>query len=191
MSKTSSNPESTGFKQASHRFKIFADEISICDSRIGAEAAEELRLEIVENYRNFAKSLKDDPQDRDEAAVWVIQEDNGRFRVGVTGEQVIYDEFGTGTRGDNKPHPEKDRYMQRWNLDFKDYNEGDSQGNGISYIKTDKNGVKYWMYNGQPTYGVPAGQFIYQSLINLSDRKAKEIVMKNILDVKSKAMKGK
>lgn len=191
MSKTSSNPESTGFKQASHRFKIFADEISICDSRIGADAAEELRLEIVENYNNFINSLNDDPQDRDEATVWIIQEDDGRFRVGVTGEQVIYDEFGTGTRGANRPHPEKGRYMQKWNLDFKDYNEGDSQGNGISYIKTDKNGVKYWMYDGQPTYGVPAGQFIYQSLINLSDRKAKEIVMKNILDAKSKAMKGK
>lgn len=191
MSRTSSKKEVTGFKQASHRFKIFADEISVCDSRIGLKSAEELKLEIIENYAVFVNSLKNDPQKRDNAPVWITEEGDGRFRVGVTGDQIIYDEFGTGTLGANDKHPEKGRYMNRWNLDFKDYNEGDSQGNGISYIRTDKNGVKYWMYNNQITYGVPAGQFIYKSIINVADRKAKEIALQEVLDAKKKAMKGK
>lgn len=191
METASSKKEVTGFKQASHRFKMFADEISICDSRIGLKAAEELKADIIDNYNSFVSSLPNDPQNRDEIAVWVVQEDDGRFRVGVTGDQVIYDEFGTGTQGENNPHPEKGRYMKKWNLDFKDYNEGDSQGNGISYIRTDKNGVKYWMYDGQPTYGVPSGQFIYRSLLELADYKAKQIALDEIIKAKNKTMKGK
>lgn len=109
---SSNKQESTAFKQASHRFKIFADEISICDSRIGLKSAEELRADIIDKYDSFVNSLSDDHQKRDDITVWIEQEEDGRFRVGATGNQIIYDEFGTGTEGENNPHPEKGRYMK-------------------------------------------------------------------------------
>lgn len=47
------------------------------------------------------------------------------------------------------------------------------------------------MYNGKPTYGVPSGKFIYESLIELSDYKAKQIALDDIAETKNKTMKGK
>ena len=123
----------------------------------------------------------------DSEPITVIKEGKGKTRrVGISGVQAIYDEFGTGTVGANNPHPEKGNY------DLNDYNSGktirentgiDSSGRKIT--EATKQGIPlnglYWTYkfNGEKIYtqGRPAGMHVYKG-----HNKVKQIMKKLIED---------
>lgn len=180
MARTSFKKQATGFKQMSHRYKIFGDEMSVAWKGIGKIAAEELKEKIIEKYDVYVatKVPDNDPQTRDGITVYVTLEDN-RYRVGVAGDQAIYDEFGTGENGLLSQHPEKAKYPY---LDA--YNSGET-------IQIDQYGFHYWIYNGVKTYGVPSGHFIYDATMEMADYKLRQITERELKKTTDKCLKGK
>lgn len=101
-------------------------------------------------------------------------------RVGISGSQSIYDEFGTGTVGANNPHPEKGNY------NLNDYNSGKTiRPNSRKDTEASKQGIPlnglYWTYkyNGKKIYtqGRPAGMHVYKG-----HNKVKQVMKKLIND---------
>ena len=109
-----------------------------------------------------------------------------KMSIGVTGSQVLYNEFGTGTEGANNPHPTKGNY------ELKGYNTGET-------IRTNKSaesnasqhdipvGGLYWTYtdeNGQKQYtqGIPAQKEGYTALES-GTKKAKNFIRKRVQEV--------
>ena len=95
--------------------------------------------------------------------------DNG-YKLIAKGKDVIYEEFGTGDRGEDDPHPDKSKY------NLNDYNSGyfimsvEDVGNQdlLDFLK--EQGItsgKYWSYrkNGERhfTQGVPSGKEMWNT----------------------------
>lgn len=95
--------------------------------------------------------------------------DNG-YKLIAKGKDVIYEEFGTGDRGEDDPHPDKSKY------NLNDYNSGyfimsvEDIGNQdlLDFLKEE--GItsgKYWSYrkNGERhfTQGVPSGKEMWNT----------------------------
>ena len=102
---------------------------------------------------------------------------NEKTKVGMTGTQVLYDEFGTGTKGQESPHPDKGKFQLRG------YNTG-------SKIKVSKNGDLFWIYknsNGElvKTNGIPAGKQVFNASILLKGKK-NQIIKRRVGEVISK-----
>ena len=98
--------------------------------------------------------------------------------ISMIGEQALYDEFGTGTRGAENPHPAKSEFG------LNDYNSGPT----IRAAKTEINGIKpgdlYWTYKDEAgevhfTQGIPAQKEGYDSLKAMK-QKAPEIIRKRM-----------
>lgn len=92
------------------------------------------------------------------------------YKLIVKGKDVIYEEFGTGDRGEDDPHPDKSKY------NLNDYNSGyfimsvEDIGNQdlLDFLKEE--GItsgKYWSYrkNGERhfTQGVPSGKEMWNT----------------------------
>lgn len=106
------------------------------------------------------------------------------YAILSTGYDVLYAEFGTGDKGEQKPHPEKNKYS-----DLKGYNTGDTIRDvpkGNEWL--DKNGIiegKYWVYmkDGKliPTQGVPSGRQMFNTSNELRSN-----IIKKVLDEKGR-----
>ena len=111
--------------------------------------------------------------------------DNG-YKLIAKGKDVIYEEFGTGDRGEDDPHPDKSKY------NLNDYNSGyfimsvEDIGNQdlLDFLKEE--GItsgKYWSYrkNGERhfTQGVPSGKEMWNTrnemIKNIIPRATKEL----------------
>ncbi len=124
--------------------------------------------------------------------------DNG-YKLIAKGKDVIYEEFGTGDRGEENPHPDKSKY------NLNDYNSGtfimsvEDIGNQelLDYLK--QQGItsgKYWTYrkNGEKhfTQGVPSGKEMWNTrnqLIKEIIPKAKKELGVELLDKFTKSIK--
>lgn len=95
------------------------------------------------------------------------------YEVGISGEQVVYHEYGTGTKGQMNPHPNKD------GKGLNPYNSGrtirENTGipeSGIGITGATRNGIplneKYWTYKKQGekkyTQGHASGKEVYTSV---------------------------
>lgn len=78
---------------------------------------------------------------------------NGHVIIGK-GDEILYDEFGTGEIGKQSASGEFLSYRNQFPL--KDYNSG-------QYIKIDRYGRHYWYYNGERTEGIPAGKQFFNT----------------------------
>lgn len=118
-----------------------------------------------------------------------IKKEEKRRIVAVTGSQILYTEFGTGTVGKSHPHPEKSKYP------LNDYNSGitirrnKSENSNASQEGIPLNGL-YWTYkdnegNKVYTQGIPAGMQIYKAE-HSTKLKAKLIAKRKVADVLSK-----
>ena len=105
--------------------------------------------------------------------------------VSMSGEQAIYDEFGTGTIGEENSHPVKDEFG------LNPYNSGKTiRRNNRDTSQASKNNIPvgglYWTYyrEGQKIYtqGVPAQKEGYDSLM-ATIKKAPTIVRKRMKEV--------
>ena len=124
--------------------------------------------------------------------------DNG-YKLIAKGKDVIYEEFGTGDRGEDDPHPDKSKY------NLNDYNSGyfimsvEDIGNQdlLDFLKEE--GItsgKYWSYrkNGERhfTQGVPSGKEMWNTrneMIKNIIPKAKKELGVELLDKFENAIK--
>lgn len=140
---------------------------------------------------DFYGSKVDDPNITDIQTS--IRETATGYQIISKGRDVIYEEFGTGDKGQQTPHKEKSKYG------LKPYNDGDFILD-VSDVKNSemlellsKNGItsgKFWSYtkNGEShlTQGVPAGMEMFKTSNYLRDKGVKQILDKKVGEVLSK-----
>lgn len=99
-----------------------------------------------------------------------------KAKAGMKGIQSVYNEFGTGTQGQNSPHPMKGNF-------------GLNPYNTLKHPRVSKNGNLFWIYtkNGEKiaTQGIPAGKQVFNASILLKGKK-NEIIRKRVGEVISK-----
>ena len=173
---------STDIKQTIKRLKQFEKNIKKADKEIVDQLSDLGLKEIQNNYNSTP--FKDG---NDDISYFQKGTDNKRS-IGISGSQVLYNEFGTGTEGKNNSHPEKGKYG------LKGYNTGPKIRENKSDTSTaSKNGIPkgglYWIYNRGSdliyTQGIPAGKQVYNAK-NVLQRKKQEISKKVVGDVISK-----
>lgn len=124
--------------------------------------------------------------------------DNG-YKLTAKGKDVLYEEFGTGDKGEDDPHPDKSKF------NLNDYNSGyfimsvEDIGNQdlLDFLKEE--GItsgKYWSYrkNGERhfTQGVPSGKEMWNTrneMIKNIIPKAKKELGVELLDKFENAIK--
>jgi len=173
---------SNDIKETIKKLKEFQKNISEADKEIVEQLADIGLQKIQDNYN--ITGYKDGNED---TGFFKTGSDKVK-RIGVTGTQVLYNEFGTGTIGSQNPHPEKSGYG------LNSYNSGRTiRKNGKSESNATQNGIPegelYWTYmkNGQKHYtqGIPAGKQVYDAANSLKEEKTR-ISKKVVGDVLSK-----
>ena len=159
--KTSSN-----LRNFARKVRVFKNDIQMSVKPISEEIATELESDINENF-NLYKSLVSGTQipaeDMDSHKIETeIHETSNGCTVRITGEHLLYDEYGTGDFGKTRPHPAHDKHGMN------PYNSG-------SHIIHSANHGNYWFYNHSIYHGNTAGCFVFNSYMNMKDGKAKEI----------------
>lgn len=151
------------------------------------EAADNITKELADYTYNEVQNNINNTQYKDgnDDISAFKQINSSTAKVGMRGSQVLYDEYGTGTQGEQSSHPLKGEFS------LNAYNSGKkirtSSGKGVSGFAK---GVKYWTYknkNGDIIYttGIPAGKQVYNASKAL--RKAKKgIIKKEMGDILSK-----
>lgn len=98
--------------------------------------------------------------------------------VSMSGPQALYDEFGTGTIGEQNPHPAKNEFG------LNPYNSGPTIRIATENTKEIKPGELYWTYKDEAgvvhyTQGIPAQKEGYDSLKD-TIKKAPSIIKKRM-----------
>lgn len=144
-------------------------------NQITKELADVAEKEIRQNYSESPYT-----DGNDDCKQFKEQTSDG-YIVGVTGTQVLYREFGTGTEGLNQPHPIKNQFP------LNEYNSGKTIRNvkitasaGFGLLL----GEKYWTYRNKSgeivyTQGIPAGKEVFNASLALK-RKRKEVIEKKV-----------
>lgn len=141
-------------------------------------------------YKEYANRVKD-PNIVD-INIGIETNTNGHSIV-AQGRDVLYEEFGTGDKGEQSPHPDKYKY------NLNDYNSGSfildvaDVGNQDLKDALAMNGItsgKFWSYrkNGEThlTQGIPAGMEMYRTSKYLKDEGIKKVLKEKASDVLSK-----
>lgn len=169
-------------KKLSNKIDEIKKEIPNCNKKAMRALAEYARQEIETNIANTP--FKDGNDD----ISTFIREENNKIIVGMRGSQAIYDEFGTGTKGQQSPHPLKGK------MGSKGYNTGktirtNNNPNGTASQLGIGQGEKYWTYydNGIKVYttGIPAGMQVFNAAQS-SKKEKQRIVKKEVGEVLSK-----
>ena len=151
------------------------------EKKIKNNLADYTRTEIDNNISST--QFKDG---NDDIKTFIENHDN-KVKVGMRGSQVLYDEFGTGTQGENNPHPLKGNYG------LAGYNTG-RKIRKASVKVNEKTGIpigtKYWTYKNKQgetvfTTGIPAGKQVFNASISLRNKKM-QIVKQEVSDALSK-----
>lgn len=176
------NLSTNDIKHTIKKLERFNKSIQESDKKIVEELSNVALTEIQENYSSTPYT------DGNEDVSFYTTGTEKKKKVGVTGSQVLYNEFGTGTEGQNNPHPEKGEFG------LNPYNSG-------STIRQNKNpnstasqlgipeGGLYWTYMEgsvkKYTQGIPAGKQVYMAAKAVKKRKDK-IIKKVVGDALSK-----
>lgn len=180
--KSTSQDLRRALNQMKNKFRVGFYDLQTGSKHLGEVEAQELKSEIERNYDNFISSLSHDHQDHT-YHVDIIPRSDGGYDVDVIGTQVIYDEFGTGIVGANNPHPMKSNYnLNAYNTGAKIHHFPDSNKD-------------YWVYfaDGRfvTTKGVPAGAFMYNSIMNMAEGIWANLFYEEIFKDFYDTMKGK
>lgn len=107
------------------------------------------------------------------------------YRIGASGKDVVYAEFGSGDLGEQNPHPEKAEYS------LNAYNSGETIREANEHSA--KHGItsgKYWTYekNGSIHYtqGIPAGKQVFNTRNYIIEKGLDKATKKVMGDVLSK-----
>lgn len=136
--------------------------------------------------RQYSSTLGKDPNIEDIKTR--IDSSKNEYNLVAYGEDVIYEEFGTGDEGDSHQHPRKSKY------DLNAYNSGPTIRNVSDYDESSYTiddlkeiGItsgKFWIYSKKGsdilyyTQGVPAGQEMWNTRNYLLSKKTQEIIKK-------------
>lgn len=155
---------------------------------IGKELADYAKEQIEEDYQS--SPFQEENGDRKTE----VNKEDKTYIVKTSGSQVLYTEFGTGTVGENNPHPEKSKY------NLNPYNYATIEHGGTIRVNSNKDtnaskegipvGGLYWTYKDKEgnkvyTQGIPAGKQVYNAKIK-TEKKAKEIAKRKVADLLSK-----
>lgn len=147
------------------------------------EKLSDYALEEIQN--NYAATLY---KDGNEDVAFFKKGDENSKSVGVSGKQVLYNEFGTGEAGANDGHEMKGDFNLR------PYNSGKTIRTAKPGSNAEAEGIPvnglYWTYRdeqGQKRYtqGIPAGKQVLNAAISL-EKKQKEIIKKEVGEALSK-----
>lgn len=172
-------------KQGIQNFKNKIDNLISEIPKVNEEILSELAdLGQNEIEKNKASTIYTDGND--DYTIFKEKNNNG-YKVGARGSQVLYDEFGTGTEGLNKPHELKN------NFNLNEYNSGKTIRKASINIKPETGilpGELYWTYknkNGETIYtqGIPAGKEVFNAEQTVKKEKAK-IIKRKVGEVLSK-----
>ena len=170
-----------GLNELAEKINTLKNDLKKVDKKIVEKLSDYTISEIQNNYS--ATSFKDGNDD-----VSFFQKGSETKRtVGVTGTQVLYNEFGTGTQGEQSPHPLKSNYGLHGYNTGKKIRKATIKVNEISGLPI---GVKYWTYknkSGETVYttGIPAGLQVYNAAQSLKLKK-QQIIKQEVSDVLSK-----
>lgn len=101
-----------GIKEFKEKIDNLIVELPKTNNKILSELADLGQSEIEKNRAAIPYT-----DGNDDYKIFKEKIDNG-YRIGATGSQVLYDEFGTGTEGLNAPHELKNDF------NLNDYNSG-------------------------------------------------------------------
>lgn len=164
MATTTSTSEQVrkAYNQMKQRFRKGTISLKTGSEYITEEGAKELEDRIKVNYDAFIGSLENDHQNHTYYTDIVPRNESG-YDVVVTGQSVIYDEFGTGIVGLNNPHPRKGNYNN-----LHTYNTGPRIHHFNDNINKD-----YWIYiqGGKyyVTHGIRSGHFMYDAVSEMAN----------------------
>lgn len=161
---------SQGIDNVINKLKSLKSGLKEADNKIVAEMGNFVKDQVAANLA--ATPYKDGNED----TIPFLEITGNKAKAGMRGIQSVYNEFGTGTKGQNSPHPEKSKFS------LNDYNSGRK-------IKVSKSGNLFWIYtkNGEKiaTQGIPAGKQVFNASILLKGKK-NEIIRKRVGEVISK-----
>lgn len=166
------NLSQSGIEETKNKLLELKNNLNVCAKDIEEDMAD-LASDLIKS--NYSASPYTDGNDD---VSFLKKKSDKRTIVGVTGSQVLYREFGTGTEGLNAPHPIKG------NFNLKGYNSG-------SKIKVNsKTGELFWIYKNESgekvyTQGIPAGKEVYNAAIILKGKKI-SIIKKRVSEALSK-----
>lgn len=159
-----------GLNDLKMKLDMLEKELPVCEEKIRKNLAEYTEKQI--NINLSATTYKDGNEDTKS----FIKKQKGKTIVGMAGTQALYNEFGTGTRGEESPHPLKS------NFGLNGYNTGKT-------IHPDRNGNLVWWYykDGTRYYtnGIPAGLQVFNASQSLKKEK-KKIIQKEVGGLLSK-----
>ena len=161
----------TSIKSTITQFKQLQKELK----KLGNDISETLADKTVEQMESFYNNLG--------STQFKKEKSKNKCYVIAYGDDVAYEEFGTGDIGESSYHPSKDKFggklhLLRYNLDHLM-----SEGKGWIIIDTDKGGYK-WYHDGEWHKGIPAGNFVFEADLWLHDN-YKVIVKEKVSDVLS------
>jgi len=95
-----------------------------------------------------------------EPSVYTTSQGKGKTEIIAYGDGIAFEEFGTGTKGENSPHPRLPKVnvpiTGKWIYNYPS-----------TFKKTNKKGGIYWVYAGRNRNGQIAGKQMYETAIEL------------------------
>lgn len=173
-----------GLKELSQKIDNLKKDLKQADNKIKNRLADFAENQI--NMNLSATPFKDGNDD-----TYTFKEDSDeKMKVGMRGSQVLYNEFGTGTEGEQSPHEEKGKFALN---PYNNRNGTTIRQNNKENSDATKNGIPvgglYWTYmdNGTKRYtqGIPAGKQVFDAAMSLRNEK-KKIVKEEVSDALSK-----
>lgn len=168
-----------GISDLSKKLEEVANRLDKVGEKIIDEMAEVGLKTMQENYNNS-------PYQDSEGMGFSKTGTMNEKKISMIGTQAIYTEFGTGTEGQNSPHPQKKEF------DLKPYNSGKTiRRNKKETSTASMNGIPidglYWTYKDSEgtkhyTQGIPAQKIVYNASKTIQD-KHKSIIKKAIQEV--------
>ena len=144
----------------SDKLNIIAAKLDKIGELVTDEIAE-LGLDAMQ--QNYSNSLYQDSEGMDFAKTGTKKEK----KISMIGVQAVYTEFGTGTEGAMRPHPQKNKF------DLRPYNSGKTiRRNTKTDSNASNNGIPigglYWTYKDNEgvkhyTQGIPAQKIVYDA----------------------------
>lgn len=149
---------------------VLSADLKTLPNEICKECAE-LGMNYLED--EYAQANTDQTIDISDRQVSIEKIPNG-YQLLASGTEIVYEEFGTGEEGNDKPHPNKNKYP------LNDYNSGPFVSTHIN-----KYGRHYWYYNGY-SEGNQSGAEMFNTARFLRQKGIKDIKKKKVSDVLSK-----
>lgn len=153
-------------KNARQKIQNLIRDFKSLPNDINSSVAKECESRLLSYHDEFTDTLGPDPYSHSVMTRVINTKESSKAII--YGEQVIYDEFGTGDVGARSPHPEKGKYG------LNDYSSGPYVSKHV-----DAEG-HYWDFEGYTLRGVPAGKFMYRTITEMQSGDSKKIASKLI-----------